>query len=325
MPEEITHSREGRRRSHSKRTGVLCGIAAFTAWGLFPIYFKAVKTVPPLEVLAHRAFWSAIFLLGLVWLRADLPELRRILRERRLVLALSASTLLLAANWLLFIWAVANGYVLQASLGYFLNPLMNVLLGVVFLRERLRPWQKAGIAVTASGVVFQALRCGGWPWIALSLATTFSLYGLVRKVVRTEAIVGLTVETVLMAPLGLAYLIWLQAVGAASFVAGNLHIDVLLVAVGVMTAVPLILFVTATRLLRYSTVGVIQYIGPTGQFLLAVLAYHEPFTLQHLISFVLVWSGIAVYLLETRRAVLLQKQAGEALWPASITTTTASQ
>jgi chloramphenicol-sensitive protein RarD len=243
----------------------------------------------------------------LVWLRSDLPHLRRILRERRQILALSASTLLLAANWLLFIWAVAEGYVLQASLGYFINPLMNVLFGVVLLRERLRSWQMAGIAVTASGVVFQALRCGGWPWIALCLATTFSLYGLVRKVVRTEAILGLTVETLLMAPLGVVYLLWLHTTGTPAFAAGNLRIDVLLVCVGVVTAIPLILFVTATRLLRYSTVGVIQYIGPTGQFLLAVLAYHEPFTLQHLISFSLVWAGIAIYLLESRRATLQQK------------------
>src|SRR5690606_22743908 len=161
----------------------------------------------------------------------------------------------------------SHGHVLQASLGYFINPLMNVLFGMLFLRERLRPWQAAGIAVTASGVVFQALRCGGWPWLALAMATTFSLFGLVRKVVRTEAINGLPVETLLMTPPALAFLAWFHIAGRAAFVAGDVRIDLLLVSAGVLTAVPLILFVTATRLLRYATVGVIQYIGPTGQFL----------------------------------------------------------
>lgn len=289
--------------------GVIYGIAAFGAWGLFPIYFKAVSRVAPLEVMAHRAIWSAVFLLLVMGARSELAQVVAILREPRRAVVLLASTMLLAANWLLFIWAVAHKLVLQASLGYFINPLVNVLLAMLFLRERLRLWQWVGIAITTAGVTFQSLRCGGLPWIALLLAITFSSYGLIRKVVKADAMAGLTVETLLMAPFAIAYVVWSGMAGHAAFAAGDTRINLLLLSAGVLTSVPLIWFVNATRRLRYTTVGVLQYLAPTGQFLLAVLAYDEPFTRQHLLSFTLVWTGIAVYLAETNRRVRAERRA----------------
>jgi chloramphenicol-sensitive protein RarD len=280
---------------------MICGLAAFTSWGLFPAYFKALRSVPPVEVLAHRAIWSSFFLLALLWLRSGAGQLGMMLRDRSRLRPLALSAMLLAANWLIFLWAITNNHVLQSSLGYFLNPLMNILLGTVFLRERLRGRQSTAIALAAGGVLYQAVRCGEWPWIALSLAISFSLYGFVRKQARVEAIAGNTLETMLMAPLAIGYLVWAERAGDALFLQGNARIDLLLIASGVITAIPLIWFVTATRLLPYSTVGVIQFIVPTGQFLLAVLAFREPFTIHHLVSFSLVWAGIALFLWEARR------------------------
>jgi chloramphenicol-sensitive protein RarD len=281
------------------RLGAAYGIAAFTWWGLCPVYFKAVAQVPALEVLAHRVIWSVVLLAILIGLQKRWGEVRSVLRERPTMLRLGATTVLIANNWGIFIWAVANGELLQASLGYFINPLINVLLGVVLLRERLRRMQMLSVVLAAVGVGYMIVEYGEVPWIALLLAFSFAFYGLLRKTARAEALVGLTVETTLLAPLALAFLFYKGAQSTGSFAAVSWQLDVLLASAGIITAVPLIWFTAAARRLRYSTLGFIQYLAPTGQFLLAVLAFGEPFTRDHLITFAFIWTALAIYSADT--------------------------
>lgn len=282
------------KRSESA-TGVLYGVAAFGAWGLCPIYFKAVSRVDPLEVLCHRVIWSVIFLTGLLVVTRRFGAVRRLLRHRTAMLGLVVSTGLIAVNWYVFIWAVGNDQMVQASLGYFINPLVNVLLGFVFLRETQRTWQLASILLALVGVSYMTVSVGSVPWVALVLAFSFGFYGLVRKLVAVEAIVGLTVETVLLLVPAVLMAVHLDRSGQASFGAVSGWIDGLLVAAGVVTAVPLLWFTAAARRLRLPTLGFIQYLAPSGQFLLAVLYYHEPFHRHTAISFGFIWFALGIY------------------------------
>jgi len=297
---------DARHAQRDPRAGVCFGVAAYLWWGLCAIYFKAVASVPALQVLAHRVVWSVILLAGLVLLQHRWERVRAAIRTRRVFLRLCITTALIANNWGIFIWAVAHGELLQASLGYFINPLINVLLGVVFLRERLRRGQLISVALACVGVGWMVARYGQVPWIALILAVSFGFYGLLRKTTPVDAIEGLAIETGLLTPLAVAFLLWQAARGQGAFAAGSWRMDVLLVSAGVVTAVPLIWFAAAARRLRYATLGFIQYIAPTGQFLLAVLAFGEPFTRDHLITFGLIWIALAIYSLDaaihTRRA-----------------------
>ena len=282
--------------------GFVAALAAYLAWGTFPIYFKALREVPSLQILAHRIFWSAVFLAGLVTARRRWREVRVALTGRQLPVYVT-TTLLISANWLLFIWAVNAGRVLEASLGYFTNPLVNVLLGAVFLRERLGRRQVVAVALAGAGVLALVLRLGTFPWVSLALALTFALYALVRKKARIDAIVGLLVETLLLAPLAAAYLAVLAARGQGAFGAAP-GTTALLALAGVITAVPLIWFALGVRALRLSTMGLIQYVTPTCQFLLAVVLYREPFTPWHAIAFGCIWASLAIYshdALRTRR------------------------
>jgi len=275
--------------------GIAFGLAAYLWWGLCPVYFKAVAHVPPLEVLAQRIVWSLVLLMILMWRRGRLAELRLAVRQPRVILALSLSTVLVAVNWFVFIWAVTNGQLLQASLGYFINPLVNVLLGMVVLRERLRRWQWLSLALAVVGVVALGLRLGELPVISLVLAFSFGIYGLIRKLVDVGATAGLTIETALLTPLALvAMAIWN---GQGILVFGHLDrgTDGLLMLSGVVTALPLVWFAAGARRLRYATMGFLQYVAPTGQFLLAVLAYQEPFSREKLLSFGLIWLALAIY------------------------------
>ncbi len=287
---------------HAARTGVIYGVAAYGLWGVFPLYFKAVRDVAPLEVLAHRVLWSFALLVGLLLWRRELRAAFAALRSRRTLATLVVTTLLIAGNWLVFIWAVSTGRVLQASLGYFINPLINVLLGFVFLHERLRPGQKLSVALAAIGVGYQTVGAGEFPYVALFLAVTFGLYGLLRKIVRVEALAGLTVETGLLTPLAVSWLGFELARGEATFLGGSPRLDALLLLAGVVTATPLLWFTEAARRLRMATLGFLQYLAPTGHFLLAVLAFHEPFRAGHLVTFGCIWAALAIYSIDALRA-----------------------
>ncbi len=278
-----------------RRLGVLSALAAFGFWGVIPVYFKALAHVSALELLAQRTFWSVILLLVLIAIGRRWRALRGALAEPRVWLLLAASTSLLALNWLVFIWAITEGRVLETSLGYYINPLVNVLLGVLVLRERLNPWQALAVALAAIGVLNLTFQLGSFPWVSITLAASFGVYGLIRKTIRLNSLEGLFVETALVAPLALAYLAYLGATGTGALGAYDRTTDILLLLSGVVTALPLMAFASAARRLDYSTVGFFQYIAPSGHFLLAVFVYDEAFTGAHLITFALIWTALAIF------------------------------
>lgn len=278
-----------------QHTGILYGLAAFLWWGLCPIYFKAVDHVPSLEVLAHRVLWSWVLLSLLMVRRKRLDDVRAALATPRVVGLLAVTTLLVALNWFVFIWAVANDRVLEASLGYFINPLVNVLLGLLVLRERLRARQWLSVALAFGGVAILAWQVGSVPAVSLILAGSFGLYGLFRKMLNVGSMAGLTVETLLLAPVAVAALVCWHVTGRLVFAHADTGTDLLLVLSGVVTAVPLVWFAAGARRLTLATLGFLQYTAPTGQFLLAVLAYGEPLGRERLVSFGLIWIALAVF------------------------------
>lgn len=277
------------------RLGVFFGLGAYLIWGSFPVFFKALEGAQPLEIVCHRIFWSVVFLFTLVACRRQLGQVATALYNRQVLLTLCGSTLLIATNWLVFIYAVQNGEVLQSSLGYFITPLLSILLGFIFLRERLNRWQLFSVLLALIGVLTLTFHHARFPWIALILAASFGLYGLLRKVARVEAMIGLTVETLLLGPFALVYIIYLMTQQDSSFLAGTLRLDLLLPLSGVVTAIPLLLFVAGARRLQLATIGFLQYITPSMHFLLAVGLYDEAFSRGHLISFLFIWAGLAIY------------------------------
>jgi len=292
------------------RTGLLLAITTYVAWGLFPLYFKLVSHVPPVVVLAHRVAWSAVFLALVLTAQRQWAAARAATRDRRTLATLVASAVLIAVNWFAFIYAISIGQVLQCSLGYFINPLVSVLLGVAFLRERLRPGQVAALALAAAGVLNLAIVLGQFPWIAVALAASFGLYGLLRKTTAAGPLVGLAVETGVLLPAALV-LILLHELSPLRATTGDPTTYALLASSGVLTAIPLLMFAAAARRLRLSTMGFLQYLVPTGQFLLAVLLYHEPFTRTHAMSFGLIWVALALYTADSIRALRTRSAAGD--------------
>ncbi len=294
----LTHTADEAARRRA-RAGVAYALAAYGLWGLFPAYFKLVAHVWPLEVVTHRIVWGVLFLLALVWVTGRRHALLSVLRSRRTILTLCATTTLIAGNWLVFVYAVATDQVMQASLGYFVNPLINVLLGFVFLRERLRPWQTVSVLLAFAGVTYLTVGSGTFPTLAMLMAWSFGFYGLLRKIANVDAILGLTIETALIAPLATAYLAWEVVAGRATFANESLPMSLLLMLAGPLTALPLMWFAAAARRLRLTTLGFIQYLAPTGHFLLAVLAYGEPFTHVHLVAFGCIWVALAIYTVDS--------------------------
>ncbi|WP_437727116.1 EamA family transporter RarD [Sorangium sp. So ce861] len=287
---------EDRRDSRREAAlGVVYGVAAYSAWGIVPVFWKQLRHVGAVEILAHRTVWSLLAFAALTLATGQLRALGAALRDRRVVKAMAATGALVSANWVLFIYAVSVGRVLDASLGYFINPLLSVLLGMVFLRERLRPAQWIALGLAAAGVVHLAVRAGAVPWIALALAGTFGVYGLLRKVAAVNSLPGSTLETLFIAPLGAAYLATLHAQDAGAMGSVDLRTDLLLAATGIITALPLVWFTNAARRLSLTTLGFLQYLAPSGQFLLAVLVYGEPFTATQAVSFACIWAGLAVF------------------------------
>ena len=280
--------------------GVLFALAAFGLWGINPVYFKAVDHVPELEVLAHRVVWTVALLAGLVTATGGWATVARALRDRQTLAMLGLSTALISVNWFIYIWAVAAERVLETSLGYFINPLISVLLGVLVLRERLSPLQGVAVALAALGVLNLSLDAAGLPWVALSLAVTFGFYGLIRKTVRIGSVEGLMVETTLMLPAAVVYLL---VMGASSgfFGSGSTADVLLLLASGLVSATPLLCFTSAARRLRLSTIGMFQYLAPSAQFLLAIFAFGEPFTRAHLVTFLCIWAALGIFTLDSLR------------------------
>jgi len=307
-----------RRESHTA-AGVTLGVVAFGWWGMFPLYLRALHPASANEILAHRVAWAAVFLVLLAVARSQVRAVLQLLLETRTLMLLSASTVLIAVNWWVYTWAVNSNHVLQASLGYYLNPLVNVLLGFVFLRERLRRAQWIAVAIALTGIGFliarmleQTLGGDGAPedrptllvtFIPLVLAVSFGSYGLLRKVASVDSVNGLTLETVLLAPLCFAYIMHEYRQASSTFLTNGFTAhDALLVGSGAVTAVPLLCFTAAARRLRLATLGMIQYIAPTGQFLLAVLRFGEEFTNAHKVAFACIWIAVAMYSFDAWRA-----------------------
>ena len=288
--------------------GLVPTAVAFAIWGLFPLYFHALRQVSPIQVIAHRILWSCLFVLAWLIVRGELPTLRATLANRSLVWRLALSATLITVNWLVYVWGVMNGHVVETSLGYFIGPLVNVLLGVVFLSERLTPAQWSAVALAACGVAYLTVTAGRLPWIALTLAFSFATYGLIRKVVKVESLPGLATETLVLAPIAASYLLWCESAGTGVLGHTGPAIDTLLIGTGPITAVTLFLYAYGTRLLPYSTVGVLQYIAPTLQFACGVFVLHEPFELNRAVGFAVIWTALLIYAGEGWR--LSRKQQG---------------
>jgi chloramphenicol-sensitive protein RarD len=284
-------------------SGPLAAAAAYILWGLFPLYIKQVQQVPALEVVAHRSAWSLVLMALLLLALRRLAWLGAVLRQPRALAAFALSALLLSANWLLYVWAVNHDHLLDASLGYFINPLVNVMLGYAVLHERPRPVQWAAVGLAAAGVLWLALGADHVPWVSLALAASFGLYGLLRKTAALGALEGLALETLLQAPLAVGYLLWLAAQGQGHFAQGDRHLDLLLLLGGPFTAVPLLLFAFGARRVTLATLGLLQYLGPTIQFMLGIWLYHEAFSWQRGIGFALIWSALLVYSAECWRVM----------------------
>lgn len=277
------------------RTGLTHALCAYTIWGFMPLFFKQLVAISALEVVAHRILWSVPLLLLILWLRKRLPEFGQVLRDPHTLRLMLLSATLIATNWLIYIWAVTQNQILAASLGYYLNPLLNVVLGYFFLKERLKPVQWLAVAMAATGVAILAAETLSTIWISLALAASFGLYGMVRKLAPVKSVPGLAAETTLLLPIAAGYAFWAFAYDASPGFGFSLRTDLFLVLGGAITAVPLLFFASAAKQLSMATLGFVQYIGPTIQFLLGVFLYQEPLTASHLICFGLIWAALVLY------------------------------
>lgn len=275
--------------------GVMYAGLAFLIWGLGPMYWKALGSVPAMEIITHRVVWSFLFLLPLIVLQRKWKEFVDVLKNYRMLLILLLTALCVVGNWFLYVWAVNHEFLLQASLGYYINPLVNVVLGMLFLRERLRMPQILAVLLAASGVMYLTIYYGEFPWIALTLALSFGFYGLIRKIAPVGSLVGLTIETMLLSLPAVIYLVYLNFQGSGSLFHVSFTLDLLLIGCAPITAVPLLFFTLGAKRIYLSTLGLMQYIGPSGMFLLAVVFYDEPFSAAQLRTFALIWTALVIY------------------------------
>lgn len=288
--------------------GLAAAFGGFLIWGVAPIYFKLLDPVGPAEIMAHRIVWSVVLLAGIVAVTGRLARLPGLLRTVPLWVY-GVCTLLVGANWFIFIWAISVDRLLEGSLGYYINPLVNVVLGVLFLSERLRRRQAIAVGLAALGVLNLVIAQGVVPWVALTLALTFGVYALLRKKYGVDPVGGLLVETALLAPVALVYVGWLAHLGQANFLAGDLRTDLLLLAAGAVTTAPLVLFMAGAKRLKLATIGLMQYLAPTLQFLIAVLLFREPFGAGYLVTFLCIWAGLALYSWDSLRAFRAARKA----------------
>jgi chloramphenicol-sensitive protein RarD len=279
----------------SSAAGFWAAISAFAIWGVIPVYWKALEAVPAVQLMAHRLVWCFLLVAGYLAATRGPAWWRPLLAQPGLLRLLAASAVLMALNWWLYIWAVNAGHIVETSLGYFINPLVNVLLGVLVLKERLNPAQAVAVAIAAAGVLYLTLQVGSVPWIALGLAFTFGFYGLIRKLATVDAVPALGLESGVLVLPAAAFLAWAEARGTGAFLHGAAHVDLLVLATGPVTALPLILFAYGVRRIPYSLVGLLQYIAPSLQLACAVWIYHEPFTAAQLHGFACIWLALAIY------------------------------
>ncbi len=277
------------------RQGIFLAIGAYTMWGIAPIYFKAIGEVSPLEILSHRIVWSFFLLAALVHFGRRWRNVRDVIKSKQKMIYLLATSLLVGGNWLIFIWAVNANHMLDASLGYYINPLINVLLGMIFLGERLRKLQWFAVALAACGVLVQLIAFGSVPVVAIALAFSFGFYGLLRKKVSLEAQTGLLIETLILLPAAAIYLSLIANTQTSNLAENSLNLNILLIAAGVITTLPLLCFTGAATRLKLSTLGFFQYIGPSLMFLLAVLVYGEAFTADKAITFAFIWGALVIF------------------------------
>ncbi|MEP6632985.1 MAG: EamA family transporter RarD [Luteimonas sp.] len=284
------------RAANEYNAGLWIAAASFVLWGLMPLYWHLLKAVPSLQIVVHRIVWSAVLVVGwLAWTQGT-RWLRTALAQPRVAWMLALSAVLIGFNWSLYIWAVNAGHVVETSLGYFINPLLNVVIGTLFLRERLSKAQWLSVAIASAGVLWLTFNYGSFPWIALTLAASFALYGLIRKLAAVESLPGLGIESLYLFLPALLALIWFEASGQGGFFGGwDWRLDAMLVVGGGLTALPLLGFAYAVRRVRYSIVGLMQYIAPTLQLLCGVLVFHESFDRDRAIGFVLIWIALAIF------------------------------
>jgi chloramphenicol-sensitive protein RarD len=285
----------GEQERSEKAKGVWYTLGAFTLWGVLPLYWKALKQVPSPQILSHRILWSFIFVAILISLKGRWIDVKRSLSIKRNRISCSISALFISTNWFIYIWAVNAGHVVETSLGYFINPLISVLLGILFLKERLGFWKGVAVCLALVGVFYLTLQYGKLPWIALSLAVSFGMYGLLRKTAHVDSLLGLLIETAIITPIVLTYLVYEAMQGRSAFGVAPSVIHLLLIGSGVVTATPIIWFAHGARRIPLSMVGFIQYLAPSFQLVLAVLVFREPFTRTHLISFSLIWGALAIF------------------------------
>ncbi|WP_372858634.1 EamA family transporter RarD [Pseudoalteromonas sp.] len=278
-----------------QRKGAIFACLAFFMWGLAPIYFKMIQHVSAFEILMHRVIWSVVFLIVVVSVLSYWDKIKRILIQPKLILMLVVTSTLLGFNWGLFIWAINNNHMLDASLGYYINPLLNVLLGMVFLNERLRKLQGAAVALAFTGVLLQLISFGSFPVVAFSLATSFALYGLLRKKLQVDALPGILIEALILLPVALTYWWLMVPTETSNLVRNDLLTNALLVSAGIVTTLPLLCFTGAAKRLQYTTLGFFQYIGPSLMFILAVVFYGEVFDAERVITFACIWSALAIF------------------------------
>jgi chloramphenicol-sensitive protein RarD len=279
--------------------GILAGISAYIFWGLFPIYWRLLEDVPAIEILANRMVWSFVFVAIILTVQKDWQWFREASRNRKTLLTYTMAAILLSINWFTYIWAVNAGFVVEASLGYFINPLVNILLGVIFLGEKLRRGQVAAVILAGLGVVYLTVSYGSLPWISLVLAFTFGMYGLIKKTARLESMHGFSLETTVLFLPAMVYLLYREANGVGALVHQGPAVTLLLILAGPVTSVPLLLFGYSARRIPLSMLGFIQYIAPTLQFLLGVFVYAEPFPPTRLVGFSIIWLALLVYSLES--------------------------
>lgn len=277
--------------------GVIYAATAYAIWGFFPLYFKMLHPVDSFQITAHRMSWSVLFVLIFIAARRELPALKAALTRRNVLIYLVAAVLL-TINWGTYVWAVNAGYVVETSLGYFINPLVNVLLGVIFLRERLRPLQWLPVALAAAGVAYLTITYGHLPWIALTLAFSFGLYGFAKKTAPLPPVPGLGLETIILFFPAFAFLVSQEIMGVGAFGHTNLWLTILMILTGVVTPVPLLLFASGARTVPLSTMGLLQFITPTFQFLAGVLVFGEPFTHDRVIGFSIIWLALIIFTVE---------------------------
>lgn len=290
-----------------KSIGLMTAIAAYTLWGFLPVYWKVLGNVPALEVLSHRIIWSLVFVTLIIGLGRQWGKIQPIIADRKQVRLIVLAAIMIALNWGLFIWAVQSNHLLDSSLGYYINPLIAVLLGVVIFKERLNLWQQLAIASAAIGVLILVIKAGKFPWLSFALALTFGIYGAIKKAVKATSLVGLALETAVLAPLALVFIVSRQAIGHGALGGSSLTVTLFLLGAGVATAIPLILFAFSAKRIPLSTLGITQYIAPTLMFLFGVFVYHEPFQFVNAVSFGFIWLAVVIYSLSQTR--ILRRKA----------------